>query len=101
MNWIRFDKQLPPEDTTVMVSNGPAMGHYHYKRITHDVYCGPIEKGPLSGMAIPLWELTGQRVECKVADLVQWATLLPTPEKPKVKLTWMRRAQLWLQSLIG
>ena|ERR1700687_2254462 len=99
MNWIRFDKQLPPEDTTVMVSNGPAMGHYHYKKVSHDNFCGPLENSPFSGMVIPLWTLDGVRVECKVADFTQWTLLLKSDvqrEKLVTKRSLWKRIKSWI-----
>jgi hypothetical protein len=74
MDWIRFDKRLPPEDTTIMVSNGPAMGTYHYK---NELFFSPEHQASV----ILLWELSGKRVECEVVKIIQWSPVLKSRVK--------------------
>lgn len=90
MTWTRFDKQLPPEDTDVMVSNGPAMGTYHYKV---DLYANAEHQDSM----IPLWSLDGIRIVVKVSELTQWSTLLPTTPRRIRKLTLVQRFKNWLR----
>lgn len=92
VDWIRFDKKLPPEDTTVMVSNGPAMGHYHYK---NELFFNPEHQVSI----ILLWELSGKRIECPVGELIQWSPVLKSKverEKIIVKKTLWTRFKEWL-----
>lgn len=99
MNWIRFDKRMPPEDTTVMVSNGPAMGHYHYTKESYDKHCGQVEGhcGGAPQAFVPLWSLDGVRVECPVRDLIQWASLLPVKSREiKPRKSLWQRIKSWI-----
>ena len=100
-HWIRFDKQLPPEDTTVMVSNGPAIGNYHFKT---ELY----EDTNHQYSTVILWTLDGVRVECAVKDIVQWlmVDLGPQPQgknqRRKVReISLYERIKLWFISKLS
>jgi hypothetical protein len=92
MNWIRFDKHLPPEDTTVMVSNGPAMGHFHYTQ--EAFFCGQGYDG--KPVIIPLWTLDGKRADVPLSSVIQWAHMLPVPAR-EIKLTRWQNIKSWLR----
>jgi|FreactcultuFSWF8_1027224.scaffolds.fasta_scaffold02789_6 hypothetical protein len=89
MDWIRFDKRLPANDTYVMVSNGPAMGRYHFLT---DNFMDPNHQSS----SVILWELSGCRMEVKVSEILQWCPLLPSERRPvKVKpLSWRSQTKL-------
>jgi len=91
--WNRFDKLMPPDDTDIMVSNGPAMGHYHFKT---ELFMDPEHQVS----TIPLWELNGTRHEVPVKDLTQWSKLLVSTVKHHVKLTRWQRFKVWLKGML-
>ena len=94
MNWIRFDAQRPPEDTTVMVSNGPAMGHYHYVKSVYE--------DNAKTTTIPLWSLDGKRADVPLSSVIQWAHMLPVKAREIKKVgkwqsikSWLKRSLSW------
>jgi hypothetical protein len=93
--WNRFDKMMPPEDTTIMVSNGPAMGYYHFKT---EQFMNPEHQVT----KILLWELNGTRHEVMVSEITQWSKILVSDVKrtPLVKLTRWQKFKNWLKGML-
>ena len=97
MNWIRFDAQRPPEDTTVMVSNGPAMGYYHYKKYLHDKALSIVED---DGFRMKIWTLDGKMELVGIKDLIQWAHMLPVKAREIKRLSRFQRIKQWFKELV-
>jgi hypothetical protein len=87
-NWTLFTKELPPENTTVIVSNGPAIGNYHYSKESYAAEC-----------IVLLWDLEGRRYEVKPSELLQWSPIIKVPVKV-IKLTRWQRFKNWLKGLL-